>query len=81
MSLPRTGAVVARFVLAILVALFVVGMPTTSVAQNDPLHVWVGKLDKAGAEKWVGDHLAREQKDVDELLAVKAPRTRSMLPQ
>ena len=76
MSLPRTGAAVARFMLALLwVGLVMAGMPTTSVAQNDPLHIWVGKLDKAGAEKWVGDHLAREQKDVDELLAVKAPRT------
>jgi thimet oligopeptidase len=46
-----------------------------AVAQNDPLHVWAGKLDKAGAEKWVADHLAREQKHIDELLAVKGART------
>src|SRR5579864_2541687 len=44
-------------------------------AQNDPLHIWVGKLDKASAEKWVNAHLDQEQKDVDELLAVKGQRT------
>ena len=44
-------------------------------AQNDPLHIWVGKLDKASAEKWVNAHLDQEQKDIDELLAVKGQRT------
>ena len=34
-----------------------------------------GKPDRPAAEKWVGDHLAQEQKYVDELLAVKGPRT------
>jgi thimet oligopeptidase len=44
-------------------------------AQDDPLHVWVGKLDRAGTEKWVDAHLAQEQKDIDELLDVKGART------
>jgi thimet oligopeptidase len=44
-------------------------------AQSDALHIWVGKLDRPAAEKWVGEHLAREQKYVDELLAVKSTRT------
>jgi thimet oligopeptidase len=46
-----------------------------SFAQSDPLHIWVGKLDRAGAEKWVTAHLAEQQKYVDELLAVNGPRT------
>src|SRR6516225_4681813 len=51
------------------------GMAGGGVAQNDPVHVWVGKLNAANVEKWVGGHLAQEQKYVDELLAVKGPRT------
>jgi hypothetical protein len=50
-------------------------MQLCSSAQRDPLHIWVGKPDRAAAEKWVGEHLAQEQKYVDELLAVKGPRT------
>ena len=46
-----------------------------SMAQDDPLHIWVGKLDRSGAEKWVQAHMAQEQKYVDILLAVKGPRT------
>jgi thimet oligopeptidase len=49
--------------------------PAHSLAQTDSLHIWVGKLDRAFAEKWVNDHLAKEQKNIDELLAVKGPRT------
>ena len=44
-------------------------------AQSDPLHIWVGKLDRPAAEKWVNAHLAQEQKEIDALLAVKGPRT------
>jgi len=51
------------------------GMAGGGLAQNDPVHVWVGKLNAANVEKWVGGHLAQEQKYVDELLAVKGPRT------
>jgi thimet oligopeptidase len=47
----------------------------TASAQDDPLHVWVGKLDRTGAEKWVDAHLAQEKKNIDELLAVKGART------
>jgi len=53
----------------------VLGAATQSFAQNDPVHIWVGKLSGAGEEKWVGAHLTQEQKYVDELLAVKGPRT------
>ena len=51
------------------------GMAGGGLAQNDPVHVWVGRLNAANVEKWVGGHLAQEQKYVDELLAVKGPRT------
>ena len=51
------------------------GATTHSFAQNDPVHIWVGKLNGAGEEKWVGAHLTQEQKYTDELLAVKGPRT------
>jgi len=66
-----------RSLLAILCAsvLFVFATSTDSHGQNDPLHIWAGKLDRPAAEKWVGDHLAREQKYVDELVAVKGTRT------
>ena len=59
----------------IVVATLFFALAQTTHAQDDPLHIWVGKLDRAGAEKWVGDHLAREQKDIDEVLAVKGART------
>ena len=45
------------------------------LAQSDPLHIWVGKLDRSTAEQWVNAHLVQERKYVDELLAVKGPRT------
>jgi thimet oligopeptidase len=54
---------------------FLISVPSRSVAQSDPLHIWVGKLDRPAAEKWVGEHLALEQKYVDALLAAKSPRT------
>ena len=71
--LSRNGA--ARSLALVLVAGVLFAASPAAHAQNDPLHIWVGKLDGAGAEKWVGDHLAREQKDVNELLAVKGART------
>ena len=64
-SFPR----VASLALLILLA------QSTGLAQDDPLHIWAGKLDRATAEKWVGDHLAREQKYLDELVAVKGQHT------
>jgi len=57
------------------VLLVVVSAAALAGAQDDPLHIWVGKLDKANAEKWVNAHLEKEKKDIDELLAVKGPRT------
>ena len=65
----------ARHLVVVLVASFLFAASQAVYAQNDPRHIWVGKLDRAGAEKWVGDHLMRERKDVDELLAVKGART------
>ena len=56
------------------IALTLILAPGAS-AQNDPLHIWVGKLDKIGAEKWVDNHLVREKKFVDELTSVKETRT------
>lgn len=47
----------------------------SAYAQDDPLHIWAGKLDRAGAEKWVGVHLAREQKFIDQVLSIKRART------
>jgi hypothetical protein len=64
-----------RSFIVICAALLAALSSSLAVAQNDPLHMWAGKLDKPGAEKWVADHLAREQKDIDELLAVKGAHT------
>ncbi|HTS09801.1 MAG TPA: hypothetical protein VMP68_29820, partial [Candidatus Eisenbacteria bacterium] len=58
----------------ILAMVFICGLIPAS-AQDDPLHIWAGKLDRPGAEKWVANHLSREQKFVDELLTVKGTRT------
>jgi Zn-dependent oligopeptidase len=44
-------------------------------AQDDPLHIWVGQLNAANAEKWVNAHLDKQKKDIDTLLAVKGART------
>jgi thimet oligopeptidase len=76
MSLPHRFPAVRRSFLSFLwVGLFLISIQSRSFAQRDPLHIWVGTLDRAAAEKWVGEHLAQEQKYVDELLAVKSPRT------
>jgi thimet oligopeptidase len=73
---PDRFAAVARLSLSTLSApLFLLVMVSHSFSQSDPLHVWVGKLDRPAAEQWVGGHLAQEQKYVDELLAVKGAHT------
>ena len=59
---------------AVLLCGFAVVAPAAR-GQDDPLHIWVGKLDRASAENWVAAHLAREKKDIDELLAIKGART------
>src|ERR1700745_2435090 len=71
MSRPR------RFQTALLLVAFLglLAFPSETHAQDDPLHIWVGKLDRPAAEKWVGAHLTQEQKYVDVLLAVKGLRT------
>jgi len=76
MSLSRLSAAVGRLCLTLFcIGWFLIATPSRSFAQNDPLHIWVGKLDRPAAEKWVDDHLAREQKYVDELVAAKGTRT------
>ena len=76
MSRPHRSPATRRWFLSVLcTGLFLISMQSRSVAQSDPLHIWVGKLDRPAAEKWVGEHLAREQKFVDTLLAAKSPRT------
>jgi hypothetical protein len=75
MSLPHLPGGSPPFLSVLWVGLFLISMQSHSSAQRDPLHIWVGKPDRAAAEKWVGEHLAQEQKYVDELLAVKGPRT------
>ena len=57
------------------VGVALLGMGAGVMAQSDPVHLWVGKLNGANVEKWTGEHLTQEQKYVDELLAVKGPRT------
>jgi thimet oligopeptidase len=61
------------------VGLVAVGMlfaaASRTVAQNDPTHIWVGKLNRASEEKWTGAHLSEERKYVEELLSVKGPRS------
>ena len=63
-----------RLSLLLLFASLVLCAPVLRAA-NDPLHVWVGTLDRTSAEQWVEAHLANEQKYVAALLAVKGPRT------
>jgi thimet oligopeptidase len=76
MSYPRCSQAVRRsFLTALWIGLLLISMRSRSFAQSDPLHIWVGKLDRAATEKWVGAHLTQEQKYVDELLAAKTPRT------
>lgn len=55
--------------------LLMLGMAAYGAAQNDPVHIWVGKLNAANEEGWAGAHLTQEQKYIDELLTVKGPRT------
>jgi thimet oligopeptidase len=76
MSLSHRSAAIRRSLLSVLwVGLTLISTHSRSFAQSDPLHIWAGKLDRGAAEKWVGEHLSQEQKYVDELLAVKGPRT------
>jgi thimet oligopeptidase len=72
---PHSQPVRRTLLVVLYTGLFLLSMPSRSFAQSDPLHIWVGKLDRPAAEKWVGEHLSREQKYVDELLAAKSPRT------
>jgi Zn-dependent oligopeptidase len=72
---PRSDPLGRALLVVLCTSLFLISMRSRSFAQIDPLHIWVGKLDRPAAEKWVGEHLAREQKYVDELLATKNPRT------
>jgi len=65
----------ARFYSFLAVCLGLLASIPATYGQTDPLHIWIGKLDRAAAEKWVDAHLAQEQKDVDDLLAAKGPRT------
>jgi thimet oligopeptidase len=41
----------------------------------DPRHAWVSATTPAALTAWVNDRLAAAQKDLDTMLAVKAPRT------
>jgi thimet oligopeptidase len=75
MCLPLCSASRRLTQTVLYVGSFLLALPSLAFAQGDPLHIWAGKLDRAMAEKWVGAHLAQEQKFVDELLAVKDPRT------
>ena len=74
-SLPRCSAVRRLLLTVLWVGLFLLATQPGAFARSDPLHIWVGKLDRAMAEKWVGAHLAQEEKNVEELLALKGPRT------
>lgn len=75
LPLLHTFALIRRSLAYFIFGLFLLCLSAPASAQDDPLHLWVGKLDRAGAEKWVGNHLEREQKFLDELLAVKGTRT------
>jgi thimet oligopeptidase len=63
------------YLTAVCTSLFLMLTCWHALAQDDPLHIWVGKLDRPAAEKWVGAHLMQEQKYVDVLLAAKGLRT------
>ena len=47
----------------------------SAIAQSSQPTVWATKPDAAAFEKFVNDKLAEGQKSVDQLLAVKGPRT------
>ncbi len=70
-SLSLFSAVKVAACLALLISC----APTGVFAQNDPLHIWVGKLDATSAKSWVDAHLAKEHGYEEEILAVKGPRT------
>ena len=56
----RTCPAARRSLLTVLwVGLFLLSTQLRTSAQSDPLHIWVGKLDRAAAEKCVGAHLTR----------------------
>ena len=74
-SLDRSAALNRLFLCVLWIGLFLISTQSHLLSQSDPLHIWIGKLDRPVAEKWVGDHLAKEQKDVDALLAVKTAHT------
>jgi thimet oligopeptidase len=74
-GLARSSAIRQFSPLPVVLALVFVSAVNPASAQDDPLHIWAGKLDRPRTEKWVANHLSREQKFVDELLAVKGART------
>ncbi len=78
MSLGRgfrqNGVCFARLV-RLCTCLLAISWVATVHAQSDPLHIWVGKPDRASVEKWVNAHIEQQQKEIDQLLAVKGPRT------
>jgi len=74
LQVPRMDSLARRFSPLVVLSFLICALIPAS-AQDDPLHIWSGKLDRPGAEKWVSNHLSREQKFVDELLAVKGTRT------
>jgi Zn-dependent oligopeptidase len=61
--------------MAVCLALLLLCSPLGVFAQGDPLHIWAGKLDAAGAKSWVDAHLAKEHAYEEQILAVKGPRT------
>lgn len=73
--LRRSKGTRQPYLTAVCTSLFLILTCWHALAQDDPLHIWVGKLDRPAAEKWVGAHLTQEQKYVDVLLAVKGLRT------
>jgi len=73
--LRRSKGIRQPYLAAVCTSLFLILTCSDALAQDDPLHIWVGKLDRPAAEKWVGAHLTQEQKYVDVLLAVKGLRT------
>ena len=73
--LRRSKGIRQPYLAAVCTSLFLILTCWHALAQDDPLHIWVGKLDRPAAEKWVGAHLTQEQKYVDVLLAVKGLRT------
>ena len=48
---------------------------TTTQSKTDPLHEWVLGNDPAALETWVNQRLEEEKADLEQLLAVKGPRT------